>query len=110
MDDGKRRVVEEIKVVADAARALDRERRHARDPGGGRRIRRAVLGRGDGGKPLKLVTFGEELRVGVLDGDEIGAPDVSTMREYFERGGAEETGERVPLAETRLRAPSSPRS
>src|SRR5437667_12153986 len=31
------------------------------------------------------------------------------MREYFERGGAEATGERVPLAETRLRAPIVPK-
>jgi 2-keto-4-pentenoate hydratase/2-oxohepta-3-ene-1,7-dioic acid hydratase in catechol pathway len=31
------------------------------------------------------------------------------MRGYFERGGADETGERVPLAETRLRAPIVPK-
>ena len=35
--------------------------------------------------------------------------DVPTMREYFERGGADETGERVALAETRLRAPIVPK-
>ena len=35
--------------------------------------------------------------------------DVPTMREYFERGGADETGERVALAETRLRAPIIPK-
>ena len=55
---------------------------------------------------MKLVTFGEDKgKVGVLDGDEIAVLDVPTMREWFERGGADETGERVPLAETRLRAP-----
>ena len=31
------------------------------------------------------------------------------MREYFERGGADETGERVPLADARLRAPIVPK-
>ena len=35
--------------------------------------------------------------------------DVATMREWFERGGADETGERVALAETRLRAPIAPK-
>ena len=58
---------------------------------------------------MKLVTFGDEARVGVLDGDEIAVLDVPTMREYFERGGADETGERVPLADTRLRAPIVPK-
>ena len=59
---------------------------------------------------MKLVTFGEGAgRVGVLDGDEIAVLGVPTMREYFERGGADETGERVALAETRLRAPIIPK-
>ena len=59
---------------------------------------------------MKLVTFGEgQGRVGVLDGDEIAVLDVATMREWFERGGADETGERVALAETRLRAPIVPK-
>ena len=58
----------------------------------------------------KLVTFGDgEGRVGVLDGEEIAVLDVPTMRGYFERGGADETGERVSLAETRLRAPIVPK-
>ena len=57
---------------------------------------------------MKLVTFGEDRRVGVVDGEEIAVLDVPTMREYFERGGADETGERVALAETRLRAPLVP--
>ena len=59
---------------------------------------------------MKLVTFGEgDGRVGVLEGEEIAVLDVPTMREWFERGGADETGERVPLAETRLRAPIVPK-
>jgi 2-keto-4-pentenoate hydratase/2-oxohepta-3-ene-1,7-dioic acid hydratase in catechol pathway len=59
---------------------------------------------------MKLVTFGEGVgRVGVLDGDEIAVLDVPSMREYFERGGAPESGERVTLAETRLRAPIVPK-
>jgi 2-keto-4-pentenoate hydratase/2-oxohepta-3-ene-1,7-dioic acid hydratase in catechol pathway len=58
---------------------------------------------------VKLVTFGDERRVGMLDGDDIVVLDVPTMREYFERGGVEETGERVALAETRLRAPIIPK-
>ena len=67
---------------------------------------------------MKLVTFrggsgsgsgtGAE-RVGVLEGEEIAVLDVPTMREYFERGGADETGERVSLAEARLRAPIAPK-
>ncbi len=53
---------------------------------------------------MKLVTF-DEGRVGRLEGDEIVVLDVPTMREWFERGGADETGERVSLAEAKLRAP-----
>ena len=59
---------------------------------------------------MKLVTFGEGVgRVGVLEGEEIAVLGVPTMREYFERGGADETGERVALADTRLRAPIIPK-
>src|SRR5215831_3375478 len=58
---------------------------------------------------MKLVTFGDEPRIGVLDGEEIAVLDVPTMREYFERGGADETGERVAIEETRLRAPIIPK-
>ncbi|MBA3402109.1 MAG: fumarylacetoacetate hydrolase family protein, partial [Actinobacteria bacterium] len=57
---------------------------------------------------MKLVSFGEDRIVGALDGEEIAVLDVATMREYFERGGADETGERIPLAGTRLRAPIIP--
>jgi 2-keto-4-pentenoate hydratase/2-oxohepta-3-ene-1,7-dioic acid hydratase in catechol pathway len=57
---------------------------------------------------MKLVTF-DEGRVGHVDGNEIAVLDVPTAREWFERGGAEETGERIPLDGARLRAPIVPR-
>ena len=57
---------------------------------------------------MRLVTF-DEGRVGRVDGDEIAVLDAPTMRDRFERGGAEETGERVPLADVRLRAPIVPK-
>jgi 2-keto-4-pentenoate hydratase/2-oxohepta-3-ene-1,7-dioic acid hydratase in catechol pathway len=57
---------------------------------------------------VKLVTF-DEGRVGALDGEEIVVLDVPDMRMYFERGGAFETGERVPVAEGLLRAPIMPK-
>ena len=47
---------------------------------------------------MRLVTFGDgEGRVGMVDGEEIAVLDVPTMRGYFERGGADVTGERVAL-------------
>ena len=59
---------------------------------------------------MKLVTFGEgEGRVGMLEGEEIVVLDVPTTRQYFERGGADVTGERVALTDTRLRAPIVPK-
>jgi 2-keto-4-pentenoate hydratase/2-oxohepta-3-ene-1,7-dioic acid hydratase in catechol pathway len=58
---------------------------------------------------VKLVTFGFDERVGVLDGEEIAVLDVETMRELFELGGADETGERIRLEETQLRAPIVPK-
>ena len=58
---------------------------------------------------MKLVTFGDERRVGVLEDEEIAVLGVGSVREYFERGGADETGERVALADTRLRAPIVPK-
>ena len=57
---------------------------------------------------MRLVTF-DGGRVGRLDGDEIEVLDVPDMRTYFERGGADQTGERVPLADARLRAPIVPK-
>jgi 2-keto-4-pentenoate hydratase/2-oxohepta-3-ene-1,7-dioic acid hydratase in catechol pathway len=57
---------------------------------------------------MKLVTYGDG-KVGRIEGDEIVRFDVPTMREYFERGGADDTGERTPLGEARLRAPIVPK-
>jgi 2-keto-4-pentenoate hydratase/2-oxohepta-3-ene-1,7-dioic acid hydratase in catechol pathway len=61
---------------------------------------------------VKLVTFEHAeagIAVGHVVGDEIAVLGVPTMREYFERGGAEETGVRVPFAEARLTAPIVPK-
>ncbi|MGH3091232.1 MAG: fumarylacetoacetate hydrolase family protein [Gaiellaceae bacterium] len=57
---------------------------------------------------MKLVTF-DGGRVGRIDGDEIVVFEVPDMRAYFERGGAEESGERVALGGARLRAPIVPK-
>jgi 2-keto-4-pentenoate hydratase/2-oxohepta-3-ene-1,7-dioic acid hydratase in catechol pathway len=57
---------------------------------------------------MRLVTF-DGGRVGRIDGDEIVVLGVPDMRTYFERGKAEETGERVALANARLRAPIVPK-
>jgi 2-keto-4-pentenoate hydratase/2-oxohepta-3-ene-1,7-dioic acid hydratase in catechol pathway len=53
------------------------------------------------------VTF-DHGRVGRIEGDDVAVLDVPSMREYFERGGAAETGERVPVAAARLEAPIVP--
>ncbi len=57
---------------------------------------------------MKLVTY-DDRKVGYVDGEEIVRLDVPTMREWFERGGADETGERVALAAATLRAPIVPK-
>ena len=57
---------------------------------------------------MKLVTY-DNGKVGRIDGDEIVRLDVPTMREYFERGGAGETGERTALADAKLQAPIVPK-
>lgn len=57
---------------------------------------------------MKLVTY-DDGKVGRIEGEEIVRLDVPTMREYFERGGAGDTGERTPLAEATLRAPIVPK-
>ena len=58
---------------------------------------------------MRLVTI-DGGRPGYLDGEEVVLLDLPHMRAWFEQGGdADETGERVPLAETRLRAPIVPR-
>ena len=64
---------------------------------------------------MKLVTFEAEdgiRRAGALDGEEISVFDVPDMRSFFERGldaGAAASGERVALADVRLRAPIVPK-
>jgi 2-keto-4-pentenoate hydratase/2-oxohepta-3-ene-1,7-dioic acid hydratase in catechol pathway len=61
---------------------------------------------------VKLVTFehaGDGVGVGHVVGDEIAVLGVPTMREYFERGGADETGRRVPLADAKLKPPIVPK-
>jgi 2-keto-4-pentenoate hydratase/2-oxohepta-3-ene-1,7-dioic acid hydratase in catechol pathway len=58
---------------------------------------------------VKLVTFDGGL-VGVLQGDTVVQLDVSSTREYFERGGlARATGEERALEDVKLRAPIIPK-
>lgn len=57
---------------------------------------------------MKLVTF-DDGRVGRIDGDQVLELAVGSMREYFERGGADDAGPAYPLAQARLRAPIVPR-
>jgi len=57
---------------------------------------------------VRLVTY-DDGKVGRVDGDEIFRLDVPSMREYFERGGADDAGERTPLAAAKLRAPITPK-
>jgi 2-keto-4-pentenoate hydratase/2-oxohepta-3-ene-1,7-dioic acid hydratase in catechol pathway len=57
---------------------------------------------------MKLVTF-DEGKVGRVEGDEVVELAVGSMREYFERGGAEDAGPHHALADVRLRAPIVPR-
>ncbi|MFT4288596.1 fumarylacetoacetate hydrolase family protein [Nocardioides sp.] len=58
---------------------------------------------------MKLITF-DEGRVGRLDGEDVIELDVPSTRAYFEREGkVDETGERLRLADVRLRAPIRPK-
>ena len=57
---------------------------------------------------MKLVTY-DDGKVGRIEGEEVVRLDVPTMREYFERGGANDTSEREALADVRLRAPIVPK-
>ena len=57
---------------------------------------------------MKLVTF-DGGKVGYVDGDEIVHLAVHTMREWFEQGGARETGRRTPLEGAKLEAPIRPK-
>ncbi len=61
---------------------------------------------------MKLVTFEHPdvgVAVGHVTGDEIAVLGVPTMREYFERGGADETGRRVAFADAKLKPPIVPK-
>ncbi|RAK24675.1 2-keto-4-pentenoate hydratase/2-oxohepta-3-ene-1,7-dioic acid hydratase in catechol pathway [Actinoplanes lutulentus] len=58
---------------------------------------------------MRLVTF-DEGRVGRLEDDTVIELECGSTREYFERDGAvRETGERLALADVRLRAPIVPK-
>jgi 2-keto-4-pentenoate hydratase/2-oxohepta-3-ene-1,7-dioic acid hydratase in catechol pathway len=57
---------------------------------------------------MKLVTY-DEGKVGRIEGEEIVRLGVGSMREYFERGGADDAGERTPLPQARLHAPIVPK-
>ncbi len=58
---------------------------------------------------MKLITF-DQGRVGRLEGDDVIELDVPSTRAYFEReGDVGETGERLKLADVRLRAPIQPK-
>jgi 2-keto-4-pentenoate hydratase/2-oxohepta-3-ene-1,7-dioic acid hydratase in catechol pathway len=57
---------------------------------------------------MRLVTF-DDGKVGRIDGEEVVELGVGSMREYFERGGADDAGPRHALVDLRLRAPIVPR-
>src|SRR6266545_4780392 len=57
---------------------------------------------------MKLVTF-DDGKVGRIDGDEVVELAAGSMREYFERGGADDAGPLHALTDVRLRAPIVPR-
>ncbi len=57
---------------------------------------------------MKLITY-DDGKVGRVDGEEVVRLDVPTMREYFERGSADDTSERSTLADVELRAPIIPK-
>ena len=57
---------------------------------------------------MKLITYDGGM-VGRVDGEEIVPLDVPDMRTYFERGGADDLGQRTPLAEADLEAPIVPK-
>ena len=57
---------------------------------------------------MRLVTY-DGGKVGRIDGEEVARLDVPDMRTYFERGGAEDAGDRTALAEADLEAPIVPK-
>ncbi len=57
---------------------------------------------------MKLVTY-DGGKAGRVEGEEVVRLDVPDLRTYFERGGADDTGERTELASADLEAPIVPR-
>ncbi|MFL6067234.1 MAG: fumarylacetoacetate hydrolase family protein [Gaiellaceae bacterium] len=57
---------------------------------------------------MRLVTFGDG-KVGRVDGEAVIELDVPSMRDFFERGGADDAGREHPLADVKLRAPIVPK-
>jgi 2-keto-4-pentenoate hydratase/2-oxohepta-3-ene-1,7-dioic acid hydratase in catechol pathway len=57
---------------------------------------------------MRLVTF-DDGKVGHVEGEEVVEVATWSMRDYFERGGADDAGPRHALADVRLRAPIVPR-
>jgi 2-keto-4-pentenoate hydratase/2-oxohepta-3-ene-1,7-dioic acid hydratase in catechol pathway len=57
---------------------------------------------------MKLVTY-DDGKVGRIEGEEVVRLDVPDMRTYFERGGANDAGERAALADVKLRTPLLPK-
>ena len=57
---------------------------------------------------MKLVAY-DGAKVGRVDGEEIVRLDVPDLRTYFERSGADDLDERIPLADADLRAPIVPK-
>ena len=60
------------------------------------------------GARVKLVTF-DDGNVGRVDGDVVFELDVPSMRDYYERGGADDVGREHRLADVKLRAPIVPK-
>src|SRR3954453_1089951 len=98
--DPERLAVPEGSLRPPLPRLVDRRRVRRVDPG---RLRTGGL------RPaMKLVTY-DDGRVGYVDREEIVRLGVPTMREWFERGGADETGERTPLRGGEVGAPLGPK-
>ncbi|MFL5935406.1 MAG: fumarylacetoacetate hydrolase family protein, partial [Gaiellaceae bacterium] len=57
---------------------------------------------------MRLVTFGDG-KVGRVDGEAVIELDVPSMRDFFERGGADDAGHEHALANVKLRAPIVPK-
>jgi len=57
---------------------------------------------------VKLLTF-DDAKVGRVEGGVVTELDIGSMREYFERGGADEAGREYALADVNLCAPIVPR-